>query len=149
MKKKPVLNWGWGIAIVYGLFLIVAIGSAIFTTNLDYFLVSEDYYREGIDYQRQIDKIKRTSNLSESVNWLYDQNTQTVQFKYPENLSSGKIVFYRPSNSQLDRYVKIKIDENKQQIVNVRNWQKGLWKIKVDWQMNTETYYNEGSIDIK
>ena len=149
MRKKIKLNWGWGIAIVYGLFLILAIGSAIFTANLDYFLVSDDYYQEGIDYQGQIDKKQRTSDLAESVNWSYDPNSQIVQFKYPLNLSSGKIVFYRPSNSNLDRYIKIESGENNQQVISIRNWQKGFWKIKVDWQMNSEMYYNEGSIDIK
>ena len=149
MNKKPLFNWGWGIAIFYGLFLVIAIGSAIFTSTLDYFLVSEDYYQEGIDYQDQIDKIQRTSDLAESVKWKYDPNSHVVQFKYPENLSSGKIIFYRPSNSNLDRYAKIDRDENNQQIINIRNWQKGFWKIKVDWQMDNETYFNEGSIEIK
>ena len=149
MKKKPILNWGWGIAIFYGLFLVVAIGSAIFTSTLDYFLVSDDYYQEGIEYQDQIDKVRRTSELGESVIWFYNPNSQIVQFKYPENLSSGKVVFYRPSNSNLDRFVKIEKDNNNQQSVNVRNWQKGFWKIKVDWELKNEMYYNEGSIDIK
>ena len=63
--------------------------------------------------------------------------------------TSGKIVFYRPSNSNLDRYVKIDKDDNNLQSINVKNWQKGFWKIKVDWEMNDELYYNEGSIDIK
>ena len=149
MGKKIFFNWGWGIAIFYGFFLIVAIGSAIFTANLDYFLVSDDYYQDGIEYQDQIDKINRTSELKESVNWIYDYNSQLVQFNFPSELSSGKIVFYRPSNSNLDRYVKIKKDENNLQTLNINNWQKGFWKIKVDWQMDNETYYNEGSIDIK
>ena len=149
MKKKPILNWGWGIAIFYGLFLVVAIGSAIFTSTLDYFLVSDDYYQEGIDYQDQIDKVKRTTELGESVHWFYNPNTQFVQFQYPAELSSGKVVFYRPSNSNLDRFVKIEKDDNNQQSINVRNWQKGFWKIKVDWELNEEMYYNEGSIDIK
>lgn len=149
MNNKFKLNWGWGIAIVYGLFLLIAIGSAIFTANLDYFLVSDDYYQEGIDYQGQIDKRQRTSDLAESVNWQYDFNSQSVIFKYPQNLSSGKIVFYRPSNSNLDRYVKIVSDENNRQVISIRNWQKGFWKIKVDWQMNGVLFYNEGSIDIK
>jgi hypothetical protein len=149
MKNKPFLNWGWGIAIVYGLFLILVIGSAIFTANLDYFLVSDNYYQEGIDFQDQIEKKLRTSHLLESVNWQYDSNSQNVIFKYPQNLSSGKIVFYRPSNSNFDKYVKIENDDNNQQVINIRNWQKGFWKIKVDWQTNDEMYYNEGSIDIK
>ena len=127
----------------------MAIGSAIFTANLDYFLVSEEYYQEGIEYQAQIDKVQRTNDLSESVNWKYDSTLQMVQFKYPENLSSGKIVFYRPSNSNLDRFVKIVKDQNNLQTIKIGTWQKGFWKIKVDWQMNEENYYNEGSIDIK
>jgi hypothetical protein len=149
MNNKPLFSWGWGIAIFYGLFLVIAIGSAIFTSTLDYFLVSEDYYQEGIEYQNQIDKVKRTIELGESVNWFYNPNSQIVQFQYPAQLSSGKVVFYRPSNSNLDKFVKIDKDENNQQSINVSNWQKGFWKIKVDWELNEEMYYNEGSIDIK
>ena len=149
MKKKPLISWGWGIAIFYGIFLIFAIGSALYTFTLDYFLVSENYYQEGIEYQSQIDKVKRTTELEESVQWLYDPINQVVKFQYPLKISSGKVVFYRPSNSNLDRYVKIDSDRNSQQIVNVKNWRKGFWKIKVDWEMNDEKYYNEGSIDIK
>ena len=149
MIKKPIISWGLGIAIFYGLFLVIAIGSAIYTFTLDYFLVSENYYQQGIDYQDQIDKVKRTAELGESVNWRYDSINQVVNLQYPVELSSGKVVFYRPSNSNLDRYVKIEKDENNQQSINVRNWQKGFWKIKVDWELNEEMYYNEGSIDIK
>ena len=149
MIKKPIISWGLGIAIFYGLFLVIAIGSAIYTFTLDYFLVSENYYQQGIDYQYQIDKVKRTAELGESVNWRYDSINQVVNLQYPVELSSGKVVFYRPSNSNLDRYVKIEKDENNQQSINVRNWQKGFWKIKVDWELNEEMYYNEGSIDIK
>ena len=149
MIKKPIISWGLGIAIFYGLFLVIAIGSAIYTFTLDYFLVSENYYQQGIDYQDQIDKVKRTAELGESVNWRYDSINQVVNLQYPVELSSGKVVFYRPSNSNLDRYVKIEKDENNQQSITVRNWQKGFWKIKVDWELNEEMYYNEGSIDIK
>jgi len=149
MSKKPFINWGWGIAIFYGIFLVIAIGSAIYTSTLDYFLVSENYYQEGIEYQSQIDKVKRTTELGESVNWMYDPVNQVVRFQYPTELSAGKVVFYRPSNSNLDRYIKIDPDGNGQQFINVQKWQKGFWKIKVDWEMDGEMYYNEGSIDIK
>ena len=149
MKKKPLISWGWGIAIFYGIFLVLAISSAIYTFTLDYFLVSENYYQEGIEYQSQIDKVKRTAELGESVQWFYDAGTQVVKFQYPIEISSGKIIFYRPSNSNLDRYAKIDPDNNNQQIINVKNWQKGFWKIKVNWEMNGNNYYNEGSIDIK
>lgn len=149
MKKKPLISWGWGIAIFYSGFLVLAIGSAIYTSTLDYFLVSENYYQEGLDYQQQIDKVKRTKELAEWVSWNYVPAAQLVQFSFPAELSAGKIVFYRPSNSNLDRYVKIEMDDRRQQLINVRNWQKGNWKIKVNWEMNGELYYNEGSIDIK
>ena len=149
MKKKIRLNWGWGIAVFYGGFLILAIGSAIYTSTLDYFLVSDNYYQEGIDYQQQIEKVQRTAAVGQNVQWTYNPVSQTVQFRYPENVSSGKIVFYRPSDSNLDRYVKIEKDAANSQSINVLYWQKGFWKIKVDWEMNGEEYYNEGSIDIK
>ena len=92
MKMKKRLNWGWGIAIFYGVFLVLAIGSAIFTTTLDYHLVSDDYYQDGIDYQQQINKVQRTADIGESVKWIYNQNSQIVQFQFPDKLSSGKIV---------------------------------------------------------
>ena len=149
MKKKPILNWGWGIAIFYSTFLVIVIGSVIYTSTLDYFLVSDDYYQRGIDYQNQIDKLNRTAKLSETVTWNYNVRSQTVQFHYPNELTFGKIVFYRPSNSNLDRYVKIEKNENNLQIIKVLNWARGYWKLKIDWQTENNSYYNEGTIELK
>lgn len=149
MSKKINFNWGWGIAVFYGAFLVIAIGSAIFVSNLDYFMVSQDYYQEGIDYQDQIEKVKRTNALDVPVSWNYDPILSIIQFNYPAELSSGKIVFYRPSNSNLDRYVRINRDDSSRQFINVQNWAKGFWKIKVDWQTENDSYYNEGTIDLK
>lgn len=150
MKKKSKINiWPWGIAISYIIFFLALIIFFIFSIQQDTHLVSENYYQQGIDYQQQIDKVNRTAKLEQSVKWTYNHEAQIVLFQFPENLSTGKIVFYRPSDSNLDRYVRIEKDENSRQSINVNYWQKGFWKIKVDWELDGEKYYNEGSINIK
>jgi len=147
--KKFKFNWGWGIAIFYTGFLIFILGKVLIVSQLEYNLVTEDYYQKGIEYQLQIDRINRTGKLTKSVTWNYIPQTQIVRFDYPSHTISGRILFYRPSSSRMDRFITIQSGNDSTQIFDTRSLIKGNWKIKVDWQMNDELYYNEGSVDIK
>ena len=65
--KKINWNWGTGILIVIIIFLIVTISTTVFLMNQKVDLVSSDYYKKGIEHQKQIDKINRTNALDEKI----------------------------------------------------------------------------------
>jgi hypothetical protein len=143
MKKT---NWGTGIAIVIVLFLVFTIAQVLVIHNyVDYDLVEEEYYAAEIKYQTQIEKIKRAKNLDEPLNIKI--NNETIEFTFPSIFNStsilGNIFFYKPSDDLLDKNVPIKLDDKNYMAFSTKDLASGLWKIKVDWEVEGVTYFNE------
>ena len=60
-------NWGKGITILISGFVIFMLGLVGFASFQSFNLVETDYYQKEINYQDHIDKVKRTSVLSDGV----------------------------------------------------------------------------------
>jgi hypothetical protein len=139
------LNWGSGIAAVYISFMVGVLIMVYIFMNQDVTLETEDYYAKGINYQEQIDKIKRTSELPEQL--LIQQEGVNINFYFPKIFSQteidGTIFFYRPSDDKQDFTKEIQLNTEMRQSFSVLEIEKGLWKIKVDWLAKNNSYYNE------
>jgi len=96
------MNWGKGVAIVLGLF-IVFIGVLAFTLirqKVD--LVTEDYYKEDMAYQKEIDAAGAGLKLQELD--VDQRNGQLiVQFDTIVQSDSVIIQLWRPNDKTLDR----------------------------------------------
>lgn len=143
MKLK--FNWGTGIALTYILFVAITLTMVFVFMNQEVVLETNDYYAKGLDYQNQIDKIERTNKLPQQLE-IISSNDEIV-FLFPKIFESknivGEIYFYRPSNNKNDFIQKINLDSSFTQKITKSKLAKGLWKIKVDWHVNNNTYYNE------
>ena len=101
---KKRFHWGWGIAALYAgfaLFILVIVGYA----SLQHFdLVEQDYYAKGIDYERQIDRLKRTEALPEKPIVLFDGGEVVVRFPAVSQPTdyNGTVTLFRPSAASLD-----------------------------------------------
>ena len=133
MKLK--LNWGFGIAAVYILFLIGTLIMVIIFMNQDVSLESKDYYAKGIKYQDEIDKMKRTKELPEQLDITVEQNSIILSFPkmFKSTELNGKIYFYRPSDDSRDFTIDIAADSSSVQSIPTKNFIKGLWRVKVNW----------------
>lgn len=143
MKKT---NWGTGIAIVIVVFLVFTIVQVLVIHNyVDYDLVEEEYYAAEIKYQTQIEKIKRAKNLTEPLNVKIKD--EIIEFSFPSIFKStdvlGNILFYKPSDDLLDKNIPISLDGNNIMTFSTKDFTSGLWKIKVDWEVEGVTYFNE------
>lgn len=147
MKK---ISWGTGIVIAIIIFVVLVLVQTIYLMNQKVDLVEEDYYKKGIEYQKDIDVQKKTSELSEKVR--FDFNGQYLIISFPENLSdnkiSGEILFYRPSDSGLDIKLPLQTD-SLSQIIPVSNLKKGFWRVKLRWQYDGQDYYDESSFRVE
>lgn len=147
MKK---ISWGTGIVIAILIFVFVVVAQTIFLMNQKVDLVEEDYYKKGIEYQKDIDVMKKSRELSEPVRFNFTGEYFIIDF--PENLSdnkiSGEILFYRPSDSKLDIKFPVSTD-SLTQIIPVSNLQKGFWRVKLKWQYDGQDYYDESSFRIE
>lgn len=146
MKK---ISWGTGIVIAFIIFIIFSLGTTIFLMNQKVDLVEEDYYKKGIEYQKNIDMQKKSGELSEPVKFDFDGKNLLISFP-PELFDgriSGEIILYRPSDSGLDIRLPISTKDLKQ-VIPVSNLQKGFWRVKLKWQYDAQEYYDESTIRV-
>lgn len=140
------ISWGTGITIVIVLFLIFTIGQAVaISIFIDYDLVEEEYYEAEIKYQLQIEKMKRTNALPEALQIKLTK--QFVEFEFPsifkDKTISGFINFYKPSDDLLDKIQTVKLDEENKMYFATNELSTGLWKAKVNWEVDGVEYYDE------
>ncbi len=112
-------------------------------------LVAKDYYAQEIAYQQKIDKVNRTSALNEKIVFKTEGNTLNITF--PSNFKGktikGSLLLFRPSDSSLDIQTKFEnqTSENLQLDLSKSNniVQKGIYRAKLDWESEGQTYYFE------
>lgn len=138
------LNWGTGIVIAFiGFisFIMYFVINMNTDKKLDHDLVTEDYYKQELKYQNDIDKEKNAKTLSANLKWQKTENGMLISF--PENLEpsniSGKVFLYRPSNKQLDFETTISLS-NHNLLIPDKRLLDGRWNIKIDWSYKDTNY---------
>lgn len=143
------MNFGHKITIVIVLF-VAMIGTmvTIAVKQKDIFLVSKDYYAKEIAYQEDIDKMANTAALPEPIKLI--RNGDELELRFPQVLSGakGNILFYRPSNADLDFALSLDLDSKSIQTFDISKLANGLWVIKMDWSMDGKGYQKEEKIVI-
>jgi hypothetical protein len=139
------MNWGTSIAVIYLLFVVIIVSIALWLSNKDITLVTDNYYAKELVYQEEIDKINRTNELTEQLEIKVTEENVILNFPklFLHSTIKGNLVFYRPNDESKDFIQEIIVNTSYTQSVSTKNMQKGLWKIKVNWQVNKVEYYNE------
>ena len=147
MKK---LNWGWGIAILYGSFVLLILFLVWKTTTVKDDLVTPDYYAKELKFQEQLDKQKRTSELKEQPTWTV--NGKKIAIKFPVEMLSknikAEILFYNSAEAKRDFSLTCTPDSLGFCELNPEQLQHGVYKMQMDWSAGGVNYYNQGTINI-
>lgn len=143
VKKR--FHWGWGIVALYAgfvLFILVIVGYASFQR---FDLVDKDYYAKGIDYERQIERIKRAETLVQKPVIRFDNGEVVIQFPPVGQPSdySGAVTIFRPSAASLDFFSQLLLESDFTQRVKSERLVAGMWRIKLAWTVGGVEYYQE------
>ncbi|MBR9915340.1 MAG: FixH family protein [Algicola sp.] len=137
-------NWGTGIVLAFIGFIAFIMYFVINMNTLkkyDTDLVVEDYYKEELAYQNEINKENNAKTLEKNVSWTRTENGLEIAF--PETMDAkeitGNVFLYRPSNKQLDFETTISLSDHNLLIPDKRLLD-GRWNIKVDWQYKGKSY---------
>ncbi|MFN7115801.1 MAG: FixH family protein [Saprospiraceae bacterium] len=139
-------NWGTGIALFYGTFVIVLVFAVFKSRTYDNSLVSDHYYADDLAYQQHYNKLKNNQTLLHDLNIIKEDKNITFQFPAEVGTAQGEIQFFCPFDSKQDFKVTISPDNKQLQIVDISKLKTGRWKIKVNWQANGKDYYKEEAI---
>ncbi|MCU7496790.1 MAG: hypothetical protein HF314_10935 [Ignavibacteria bacterium] len=143
------LHWGLKIFFLFGAFILGIVSMVAFYMGQEIDLVSKEYYNDEINYQEKLDKLKRTRLLKENVKFTFSGENVRITFpKAAEKVVSGKIHFYRPSDSNCDFSFPVQVDSEYNQSVDFHGREKGLWKIEMNWKNGNSEYLEEEMINI-
>ena len=145
------ISWGTGVVTGIIIFVFISLSMTIIFMTQDVHLVTDDYYEKTLSYQDEIDKQNRTNALDEDVKINFNEKMIKLVFPkaYLNKDISGEIYFYRPSNPGLDFKIPLKLNENGNQFIPVERIEKGFWRLKINWLMGENAFYNERVITIE
>jgi hypothetical protein len=146
------MNWGYGIAIVYGLFVAGMLGLVVASTRHDPGLITKDYYNLDIHYQAHFDKKQNTAALSTAPQVRFDATTRSVHVVFPDQLpvSKGTVQFRQTSSSRNDFRVDMPaVKPNEVLQIPVTDIPGGRWLLDLDWESNGRPYFYATAVAVE
>jgi nitrogen fixation protein FixH len=144
------LHWGNYIAIFFLCFVVFILFLVSKTFKVNNELVSEDYYDKEIAFQDKINKLEATKSFKAQLVIQQVNDSVEVEFpsKFSDDLISGTIQLFRPSDLSKDITVPVHVLHSKQTIA-CNQLIKGVYVVHVDWASNNHKFYTERKIYIK
>lgn len=142
MKLK--ISWPTGIIIsitAFVIFILSFVYKATFMPAYDHHLVSEDYYKDELNYQKEIDKLNNAAELKQNITYKKVDSGLLISFplEFETTDIKGTIAFQRLSNNKIDFELPIELETNDFLITN-ENLVEGRWNVKIEWTANNKTY---------
>lgn len=140
-------NWGTGIVISFILFMgfiLYFVVLANTDARYDHDLVTEEYYKQELQYQNELNSSQRSLNDGMEVMVKEDDNGLLLTF--PESLNpkeiKGKVSLYRPSDKRLDFEISLSLS-NSYLLIPDSKLVDGRWDLTVDWQYEGRSYLSK------
>lgn len=137
------LNWGFGIAAVYIVFVLGILAMVMLASRQKNDLVTESYYEQAIHFQ---DKINAENNALEANNfemkYLPEENKAVIQIRNSANVV-GNILFYKPDDAGKDFSIKLQTNNKGQQEIALPDIAHGYWNVLASWQDASKDYFKE------
>jgi hypothetical protein len=140
MKRNP---WPYAIILYFVFFITFLAVWITFAVRNDHELVRKDYYEQEMNFQNEIDSSARAAALNIAIS--YEASKEAVTITGPSMTTSGTIYFYRASQAKMDREIPLLLKDGAQTI-DVRGFERGLWKVRLSWTVNGLPYRRDESL---
>jgi hypothetical protein len=142
MKLK--ISWPTGIIIAitaFVIFILSFVYKVTFMPEYDHHLVSEEYYKDELNYQQEINKENKGVALKENIKIKKDSLGLTIIFpvEFEPSKINGTISFVRLSNDKIDFNIPIKLTSN-EILIKDEKLVEGRWDVKIEWNVNDVDY---------
>lgn len=142
MKFK--ISWPTGIIIAIAAFVVFILSfvyKVTFIPQYDHHLVSDDYYKDELNYQQEIDKLNNAAELKGNITLKNQVSGLLISFplEFEASQIKGTIAFLRLSDEKLDFQLPIKLKTN-ELLIKDENLVDGRWDVKIEWTVNNNTY---------
>ena len=143
------INWGTSIVIAFVLFIgfILFFVIKAHNPNNKHDLVSEEYYKDELKFQEEIDKQNNVKSLAEP--FIIKKTTEGFEIQFPKRFNneniSGTVIMTRPSNKALDFEIPIHLTNHKM-LLSKSKLVEGNWNLNIDFESYDTLYLYKNSI---
>lgn len=145
--------WPAGLVLAFALFFIATVALIAIAASQRSDLVCPDYYQQELRYQTRLDALNRTAPFAKLIRVETDPAAEELFLSLPPQLigpeTAGRIEFYRPAAASLDRTVRLQLNPEGAQRLNLSGFEPGLWKVRVFWRTGPEDYLVERNLVLK
>ncbi len=143
------IGWGWKITILYSVFVAMIVGLVIASSHQKIDLVSKDYYKDEIAYQKVLDASKNQASLEGALTIHADGREIFIEFpkEFSDKFLTGNVKLYSASHQEWDRNFPINTSGGRLSIPR-SNLQHTLYTIKVSYTVGEKSYYSESQLDL-
>lgn len=138
------ISWGLKVGLLYASFVVFMVTLVVASTRHKFDLVSNDYYKQEIGYQKVLDAGRNQAALSDAIS--IQKNEDDVVVTLPNELSSkmasGEIKFYSPVNEKWDRSFAVKGGDSEIKIAR-KELRKTRYTVKMRLSAEGKEYYEE------
>jgi len=138
------ISWPTGIIIsiaAFVIFILSFVYKVTFLPQYDHHLVSDDYYKDELNYQQEIDKLNTAAELKQNL--ILKKVDLGLLISFPSEFEASKIkgtiAFQRLSNDKIDFLLPIDLETN-DLLISDDKLVEGRWNVKIEWTVNNNTY---------
>lgn len=148
MKFK--ITWPVGIVLALVAFVIFIL-SYVFRVMLnpvyEHHLVSEEYYKDELLYQTEIDKLNNAAALLEDISVVKTEEGLLIKFpsEFDYKKITGHIYFQRLNNKTIDFSLPIALTSNAL-LIDKSKFVEGQYRLKIDWKTPEKEYLYKNKI---
>jgi hypothetical protein len=142
------INWGTGIALFYGAFVLSMIGAVFASRKHDPRLVQKNYYELDLNYQARLEQKLNTASLDTLPKVHFDASAQVLRINFPSGMTAkqGTAKLYQSAASEDDVLVAI---ENRAMFeIPTENLVPGRRHVELEWETTEKKYFYETAIFI-
>lgn len=144
-------NWGHGLALallIFVIFISQFVFRTFFSEEADHKLTSEEYYKEELNYQKEIDSQNNGLALKENIT---TRNTlDGIEIVFPSDFDytkiKGDLKLQRPSNKGIDIINNFTLKGNVL-LIPKEDLIKGYYNLKVNWEYAGISYQYREKIE--
>ncbi|PHQ61604.1 MAG: cytochrome C oxidase Cbb3 [Maribacter sp.] len=144
------INWGTGIVLAFIAFISFILFFVIQMSTNDqakHDLVTEEYYKVELEYQKEIDAEINASKLPGKI--TLEKTKEGLILLFPEDFDTknieGTVSLYRPSNKHLDFDLPISLS-NLHLLIPDERLLDGRWDIRISWRHKGKDFLQKESI---
>lgn len=130
-------NWGHGIMVALGCFMIFIVSLIYFSGDMGE-MVTEDYYEKTINYQDDIDAVKRANALA--VKPQITQQANGFMIRFGEPVQNGDVYFLRSESSKKDIVKPLKLSAKNEMLIHSVDLINGEYEVSIRWKQNNEDH---------